>query len=139
MAPPVTSVVPLAPGSEGRAAAQCRRVASARRLRRIIAVSIAAGLAVLFVERAMAAGNKRGAQLAAMCASCHRLDGRGKAIPSIVGMDKASLTAAMAGFKSGTRSSHSQIMHAVALSLTDGEIATLAEYFAALPKETKRP
>ncbi len=119
--------------------AQCCRVARARRLRQIIAVSIAASVAVLLADRAMAAGNKRGAQLAALCVSCHRLDGRGKAIPSIVGMDKASLAAAMAGFKSGARSSHSQIMHAVALSLTDGEIATLVEYLAALPKETKRP
>jgi cytochrome c553 len=41
----------------------------------------------------------------------------------------------MAAFKSGERSS--QIMHAVALSLSDGEIAALAEYLAQ-PIGTKR-
>jgi cytochrome c553 len=41
----------------------------------------------------------------------------------------------MAAFKSGERSS--QIMHAVALTLSDNDIATLADYLATLPKETK--
>jgi hypothetical protein len=52
-----------------------------------------------------------------MCAACHRLDGRDKGIPSIVGIDKRKFAEAMAAFKSGARSS--SIMHAVALSLSD--------------------
>ena len=51
-------------------------------------------------------------------------------------MDKEKFAGAMAAFKSGERSS--QIMHAVALSLSDDEIVTLAEYLAAQPRETKR-
>jgi cytochrome c553 len=43
----------------------------------------------------------------------------------------------MAAFKSGARSS--QIMHAIALSLSDGEVATLAEYLATRSTGTKRP
>jgi cytochrome c553 len=43
----------------------------------------------------------------------------------------------MASFKSGVRSS--QIMHAIALSLSDEEVATLTEYLAALPTGTKPP
>ena len=58
------------------------------------------------------------------------------AFQSIVGMDKEKLTDAMAAFKSGARSS--SIMHAVALSFSDAEIATLAEYLAAQPAEIKR-
>ena len=60
---------------------------------------------------------------------------RTKGIPAIVGMDKEKLAEAMAAFKSGTRSS--SIMHAVAIQLSDAEIATLAEYLAARPKESK--
>ena len=105
-----------------------RLAASASSMRQIIILSIAAGLFVLIADRSTAANDNRGAQLAAMCASCHRLDGRDKGIPSIVGLDKERLAGAMAAFKSGVRSS--QIMHAVALSLSDGEIAVLAEYLA---------
>jgi sulfide dehydrogenase cytochrome subunit len=109
--------------------------ASASSIRQIVMLSIAAGLFVLIADRAVAANDNRGAHLAAMCASCHRLDGRGKGIPSIVGLDKERLAGAMAAFKSGERSS--QIMHAVALSLSDGEIEALAEYLAQ-PMGTKR-
>lgn len=103
---------------------------------RSISRAIAIGLVILSADQCMAAENKHAAQLAAMCASCHRLDGRDKGIPSIVGMDTQKLAEAMAAFKSGARSS--SIMHAVALQLSDTEIATLAEYLAARPKESKR-
>lgn len=103
---------------------------------RYIVLALAGGLVILGAVRGTAADNERGAQLAAMCAACHRLDGRDKAIPSIVGKDKAELAGAMAAFKSGARSS--SIMHAVALQLSDAEIATLAEYLGTRPKESKR-
>ena len=51
-------------------------------------------------------------------------------------MDTEKFIGAMADFRSGARSS--SIMHAVALSFSDAEIAALAEYLAAQPKETKR-
>jgi sulfide dehydrogenase cytochrome subunit len=111
------------------------RAASASGIRQIIMLSIASGLFVFIADRTIAANDNRGSQLAAMCASCHRLDGSDKGIPSIVGLDKERLAGAMAAFKSGERSS--QIMHAVALSLSDGEIAALAEYLAQ-PIGTKR-
>jgi cytochrome c553 len=113
-----------------------RHAASAWSIRQIITLGIAAGLFVLVADRSMAANDNQGAQLAAMCASCHRLDGRDKGVPSIVGLDKERLAGAMVAFKSGERSS--QIMHAVALSLSDGEIAVLAEYLAAQPTGAKR-
>ena len=101
-----------------------------------VVFTIALGLVILSADGGRAADNERGAQLAAMCASCHRLDGGDKGIPAIVGMDKEKLAEAMAAFKSGTRSS--SIMHAVALQLSDAETATLAEYLAARAKESKR-
>jgi sulfide dehydrogenase cytochrome subunit len=113
-----------------------RHAASAWRIRRIVILWIAAGVLVLLADRTIAANDIQGGQLAAMCASCHRLDGRDKGIPSTVGLDKERLAGAMMAFKSGERSS--QIMRAVALSLSDGEIAALAEYLAAQPTGTKQ-
>jgi cytochrome subunit of sulfide dehydrogenase len=113
-----------------------RRAADATSVHPVISLSIAAGLLVVIANRGLAAKDDRGAQLAAMCASCHRLDGRDKGIPSIVGLDKQALADAMAAFKSGDRSS--QIMHAVALSLSDGEVAAVADYLAAQPTGSKR-
>src|SRR5258707_6531017 len=105
--------------------------------RGLAALSICAALTVLPAGRGVAAPNDRGAQLAATCASCHRLDGRDKGIPSIIGLDEETLTRAMQAFKSGERSS--QIMHVVSLSLSNEEIATLAHYLSTLRMETKRP
>jgi cytochrome subunit of sulfide dehydrogenase len=102
----------------------------------ILVLVIAAGFFTLNAEAAVAADHERGAELAAMCASCHRLDGRDRAIPSIVGMDKQTFIEAMAAYKSGARSS--SIMHAVALQLSDAEVATLAAYLGARAKEGKR-
>jgi cytochrome subunit of sulfide dehydrogenase len=109
--------------------------ANLRTLCRLVALAIAASVPVLVVDPGRAGGSEQGAQLAAICASCHRLDGHDKGIPSIVGLDEKQFVATMAAFKSGVRSS--QIMHAIALVLSDGEIATLADYLAALPRETK--
>jgi sulfide dehydrogenase cytochrome subunit len=96
-----------------------------------IVLAVAVSVVILGGGRAMAADN----ELAAMCASCHRLDGRDIGIPSIVGIDKKRFADTMAAFKSGARSS--SIMRAVALQLSDAEIATLAQYLAARPKESK--
>jgi sulfide dehydrogenase cytochrome subunit len=106
-------------------------------MHQIIVLSIAASLVILMADRSSAAENDRGAQLAATCASCHRLDGRDKGIPSIIGLGEEKLGDVMQAFKSGERSS--QIMHAVALSLSDEEIATVAHYLAAQGKRTERP
>jgi cytochrome subunit of sulfide dehydrogenase len=106
---------------------------SAWSLHRII---VAAGLVVSVAERSFAADNDQGAQLAATCAACHRLDGRDMGIPSIVGLSEEQFVAVMRAFKSGERSG--PIMRAVARSLSNEEIAILARYFAAREKETQR-
>jgi sulfide dehydrogenase cytochrome subunit len=106
-------------------------------MHQIIVLSIAASLVILIADRSSSAENDRGVQLAATCASCHRLDGRAEGIPSIIGLGEETLAEAMQAFKSGERSS--QIMHAVALSLSDEEIATVAHYLAAQGKRAERP
>ena len=117
--------------------ARCFRDESASNTRQIIALSIAASLVIFVADRSAVADNDRGAQLAATCASCHRLDGRDKGIPSIIGLKQETLTRAMQAFKSGERSS--KIMHVMSLSLSNEEIATLAHYLSTLRMETKRP
>jgi cytochrome c553 len=106
---------------------------------KIIALSVAASSAITLAERSFAADadNDQGAQLAAMCAACHRLDGHDKGIPSIIGLSEEQFVIVMEAFKSGERSG--PIMRAIARSLSNEEIAILARYFAARGKEAKRP
>jgi cytochrome subunit of sulfide dehydrogenase len=96
--------------------------------RRIIALLMATSPFVFVMHQSAAVENNRGAQLAAMCASCHRLDGRDHGIPSIIGLDAKKLADTMEAFRSGKRSS--QIMQVVARSLSTEEIAALADYLA---------
>jgi cytochrome subunit of sulfide dehydrogenase len=109
---------------------------SASSLHRIITLSMVASLVVSFAECSFAADDDHGAQLAAMCAACHRLDGQDAGIPSIVGLSEEQFVIAMEAFKSGERSS--PIMRTMARSLSNEEIAILARYFAARAKETQR-
>ncbi|HCL62184.1 MAG TPA: cytochrome c4 Flags: Precursor [Rhizobiales bacterium] len=92
---------------------------------------------VFAVHPSAAAENNRGAQLAAMCASCHRLDGRDHGIPSIIGLDEKKLVETMEAFRSGKRSS--QIMNVVARSLSTDEIAALADYLAMQQRGPEQP
>jgi sulfide dehydrogenase cytochrome subunit len=103
-------------------------------MRKIIAASIAAGSFILAYP-SQAADRDGGAQLAAMCASCHRLDGGDGGIPAILGMSPEMLTRAMLAYRSRERPSH--IMRAIALSLSDEEIATVARYLAALNRQVR--
>jgi cytochrome c553 len=104
---------------------------------RIVAPPIAAILVFLAAHQSAAADADRGTQLAATCASCHRLDGRDKVTPPIVGRDEESVVRMMHAFRSGERPS--QLMHAVALSLSDEEIAAVARYLATRGKKAGQP
>lgn len=92
---------------------------------------------VFIVHQSAAVENNRGAQLAAMCAACHRLDGRDEGIPTIIGLEPKKLVETMEAFRSGQRSS--QIMNVVARSLSTEEIAALAEYLAVQQRGSKQP
>jgi cytochrome c553 len=70
--------------------------------------------------------------LAATCASCHGTEGRtvdGSAIPSLVGMPKSYMIMQMKAFKDGTRPA--TVMHQISKGITDGQVESLANYFAA--------
>ena len=102
--------------------------------RALVALAMSAGILVWSADRSGAAEPDRGAQIAAVCASCHRLDGRDHGIPSIIGLDEATLVAEMRAFKSGERPG--QIMRVMSLSLTAEDFAAVARYLAAQRKDT---
>jgi cytochrome c553 len=98
---------------------------------------VALSAVVLLASQPATADSDQGARLAATCASCHRLDGRDDGIPSVVGQDAEDLTRKMQAFKSGEQPS--MIMHAVALTLSDEEVAILARYLAEQGKGAAQP
>lgn len=106
-------------------------------MRPLLILCMSTSMAVAGADRPNAAKGDAGAQLAATCAACHRLDGRDAGIPSIVGLNAEKLRLMMQAFKSNERSNH--LMHAVSRSLSDQEIATVAHYLATQGKDTKQP
>jgi cytochrome subunit of sulfide dehydrogenase len=119
-------------GHDRRTMRSARFVISAPRA--LVALAMSGGIVVLSADRSAAGERDRGAQLAAICASCHRLDGRDQGIPSIIGLDEATLVAEMRAFKSGERPG--QIMRVMSLSLTADDFAAVARYLAAQRKDT---
>jgi cytochrome subunit of sulfide dehydrogenase len=102
----------------------------------ILVASMAASFFSLVAYPTAAAEGDRAFQLAAVCAACHCLDGRDMGIPSAAGLDEESLVRVLRAFKSGER--QSQIMRAVARSLSNEDIAIVAHYLAALRREAKQ-
>ena len=76
----------------------------------------------------MAADDELGAFLAATCVACHGPGDSESAIPPIVGWDEAKFVSVVQAYRSGERTD--AIMQAMAKSLSDGETAALAHYFA---------
>lgn len=96
-----------------------------------------AGLVLLGAQAAAAAGDDQGRQIAAACASCHGLPGSDQGIPSIAGLDEQKIIGAMQAYRVSEAPSH--VMHAVALSLTEEEVATVAHYLATLSGKSSSP
>jgi cytochrome subunit of sulfide dehydrogenase len=118
--------------------AACRAGFSAPKiLGRSLVLAIAASPILLAASAHAAAANDQGGQIAAVCASCHRLDGGDRFIPSIVGLGEDQLTRSMLAYRLGERPSH--IMQAIALSLSDEEIAAVARFLAAQRKRVGPP
>ena len=70
---------------------------------------------------------------AASCANCHGTDGKsvsGSSVPSLAGMPKVYMVTQMKAFRDGTRSA--TVMHQLAKGLTEQQIESVADYFAAV-------
>ena len=107
-------------------------------LGRSLVLAIAAASPILLaVSARAAAANDQGGQIAAACAPAIAWTGARRATPSIIGLGEDPLTRAMLAYRLGERSSH--IMRAMALSLSDEEIATVARFLAAQGKKAEPP
>jgi cytochrome c553 len=82
---------------------------------------------------AAAAELDQGARLGAICASCHDGDGKNHGVPPIAGLDAKKIAEAMARYRASEEPSI--VMHAIALSLTEEEVASVARYLANRGKE----
>lgn len=75
------------------------------------------------------------ARLVAICASCHRLDGRITGIRSILGWEAEEIVDKMRDARSNEAANNA--MRAVSLSLSDAEIAAVADQVAALGRKAR--
>lgn len=100
-----------------------------------IAVTLLLGAAAhAAIAQDSAALHMRG--LAAACANCHGTEGRtteGSAIPSLAGMPKSYMIMQMKAFREGTRPA--TVMHQLSKGLTEQQIDSLANYFAATQRQ----
>jgi cytochrome c553 len=99
--------------------------------------SVAVSIVLLGSQGAAAADADQGAQLAATCASCHSAAGSDQGIPPLAGLDEQTIISSMEAFRASETPSH--VMHAVALSLTDEELAIVSNYLATHVEEPNSP
>jgi len=84
---------------------------------------------------ALAAGTDAQRQRAAVCESCHGIEGRSQApdTPSLAGQPKQFITTQLVMFREGNRKN--AIMNPIAAPLSNAEISELGSYFSAQPAE----
>jgi cytochrome c553 len=72
---------------------------------------------------------------AAMCANCHGSEGRTvdkSAVPPLAGLPRDYFVQQMQAFKDGSRKA--TVMHQLSKGFSDAQIASMADYFSALPR-----
>ncbi|QFI68589.1 c-type cytochrome [Sinorhizobium alkalisoli] len=103
-----------------------------------LATKIAAGtMLLLFSGNSAAEDINEGSRIAATCASCHDPFGRELGIPPIVTLDEQTIVKRMLAYRTSEGPSH--VMHAIALSLSDDEVAAVARHLAAKANAGRKP
>jgi len=92
-------------------------------------------IAVAGATPALAAGTDAQRQKAAVCESCHGVEGRSQApaTPSLAGQPKQFITTQLVMFREGNRKN--EIMNPIAAPLSNAEISELGSYFSAQSAE----
>ena len=106
---------------------------------RIGAASVASLSAWATVTAACAETSEKmayGKHLSQECTSCHRADGRGHNIPSIIGLDPEYFVTTMRFYRSGERTN--PVMNSVAVALSDEQLDALAAYLTTLKQPAKQ-
>lgn len=113
-----------------------RRIAALRPLRRSSLILLS--IACLQPGATLAQGSvEAGKARAVVCAACHGADGNSlnPEWPSLAGQHESYITSALQAFKKGTR--QNVLMSGQAVPLSDQDIADLAAFFAAQPRQPK--
>jgi sulfide dehydrogenase cytochrome subunit len=98
------------------------------------AAAAAAALLALLSPWCRAQEANLGRNLAATCANCHGTNGRSQGeVASLAGMPADRVVTTLSGYKSGALTG--TIMHQIAKGYTDEQIALMAAYFAAQPRQ----
>jgi sulfide dehydrogenase cytochrome subunit len=98
--------------------------------RRLALITLAAASGLTFAVQADE-GVTRGALLAAMCNTCHGMDGGGsKSIPALNDLESDELVETMQAFQSGEEDS--TIMERHATGYSEEELKALADYYASM-------
>ncbi|CAD6522044.1 c-type cytochrome [Paraburkholderia metrosideri] len=107
----------------------------------IVALSVFGGFAAT-AQAADPVGNvKAGQSKVAMCIGCHGIPEYRTAYPEVYrvpmlgGQNRAYLESALRAYKKGDR--HFDTMHAIAVTLSDQDIADIAAYYAAQNSSSK--
>jgi cytochrome c553 len=101
----------------------------------IAALSALAGFAASAQAADVVGNAKAGQGKVAMCIGCHGIPGYRTAFPEVYrvpilgGQNQQYLVNALLGYKKGDR--HFETMHAIAVTLTEQDIADIAAYYAA--------
>jgi len=95
-------------------------------------VGIAAGWAL--PHRALAADARAGQRKASVCMSCHGVNGISNTplVPNLAGQKEAYLIKALKDYREGRRAN--AIMRSMASRLSDRDVADIAAFFAAMPR-----
>ena len=99
--------------------------------------ALVAAALVPSADRSVAAEQGAGARLVAICASCHRLDGRNTGISSILRWEPEEIVDKLHDARSDARANNA--MRAVSVSLSDDEIAAVAAELTMLAKKAGSP
>jgi cytochrome c553 len=107
----------------------------------IAALTLIAGYAASAQAADVVGNAKAGQGKVAMCIGCHGIPDYRTAypevyrVPKLGGQNAAYLENALRGYKKGDR--HFETMHAIAVSLSDQDIADIAAYYAAQSSSSK--
>jgi cytochrome subunit of sulfide dehydrogenase len=95
-------------------------------------IQFSAAIVAILSLASVSAQGLSGEGLADACTSCHGIGGRSQGyIPSIAGIDKATLLRRLKAFRAQT--AEATIMNRITRAYTDPELEALADYFSSAP------
>jgi cytochrome c553 len=109
--------------------------------RKMVLYAVGTSLGLLYGHSSVDAGDAKAgrAKVEDVCAVCHGSDGLSKVpeAPGLAGQNETYMIEQLGLFKTGARSN--DMMTGIAKDLSDGDIANVAAYYAAIPVTVGKP